>query len=436
MIPPPLETLDPVDEFLTVAFYTLDSPYEVEIGELRRTCKEHGLELLTKGYEVRGTWVQNAGIKPEFLLSVLEEYKCDILYVDADARIRQKPDFSFVDGDIAVHYRRGKELLSGTIFLRYTECTLLALREWVCMQQKTPGEWDQRVFQSVLAALTGKGMVKVTNLPPQYTQIFDRMAHNGEPVIEHMQASRRYKKVMSTVALKLPAVINKSRIRTHGNGSISIVRKDRVAEAYLDAKMDRCKGELRWMPKFIPGTSNLAVLQPIFAGNRCYIVGKGPSLDKATAKTFPDPRAPIIALNEAVLVIEKLDIPNPIFGLQQDAKLKDTCYPERAGIFVSQKAVPFYKDKPRVYAFSSLTYGLSINSLSVLAAIAIARSFGTKGFHFVSFDAATSRGKILDYAESVPYESVWGGDPKRFKTHRARMLASSRGLLVGWTTPK
>ncbi len=214
------------------------------------------------------------------------------------------------------------------------------------------------------------------------------------------------------------------------------MRKDKIAEAFLDDRMDRCKGELRWMPKFVPGTSDLATLQPIFVGNRCYIVGKGPSLDKVKERDIPDPRAPIIALNEAILTVEQLDIPNPMFGLQQDSKLKDSCYPERSGIFVSQKAIPFYQDKPRVYAFSSLSYGLAINSLSVLAAMAIARSLGSKGYYFVSFDAATSNGKELGYASTVPYDTVWGGDPKRFKKHKPRMMAAARGMIVSWITPK
>lgn len=423
-------------DYLVVAFYTVNTPYEREVEQLRETCEAHGLTLITKGYEQRGSWVQNAGIKPEFLLEMMEEHKCNLLYLDADARVRQKPDFSFVTGDLGVHYRHGRELLSGTMFLRYNKFTLLMLREWVCMQRNSPSKWDQRVLQAVLIQLRKSKMVEVTDLPPSYTQIFDRMSHHGDPIIEHMQASRRYKKAMNIMHKKLPAKIGKSQLRKHGDGSITIVRKDRVAEEYLDKNMDRCKGELRWRPKFIPGTVSLDSLQPIFAGNRCYIVGKGPSLDKIKEKDFPDPRAPIIALNESVLEVEKLDIPNPIFGLQQDAKLRDTCYPERAGIFVSQKAIPFYQDKPRVYAFSSLRYGLSINSLSVLAAMAIARAFGTLGFYFVSFDAATSDGKILDYADSVPYESIWGGDPKRFKTHKPRMMRAARGLIVGWVTPK
>jgi len=417
--------------FLVVAFYTKDTPYQEEAKELAKTCEEHGLTLVTKGYETRGSWVQNAGIKPEFLLAMMKEHKCDLLYVDADARIRQSVDLSFVEHDVAVHYRNEKELLSGTIFLRHTDAVMHLLREWVCMQQASPGDWDQKTLQDVIE----KVGIPVHNLPPQYTQIFDKMAHHGDPIIEHMQASRRYRRSIN-MRPKIPAKIGKSRLRVHGDGSVSIVRRDRVAERFLDEKMNRCKGERRWFPKFIAGSSKLTSLQPIFVGKRCYIVGKGPSLDKLKKRDFPDTKAPIIALNESVLEVEKLDIPNPIFGLQQDSKLRDTCYPETAGIFVSQKAVPFYEGKDRVYAFSSLTYGLSINSLSVLAAMAIARSFGVQGFYFICFDAATSGGKTLDYAKSVPYDATWGGDPKRFKTHKARMMHAARGLVVGWATPR
>jgi Nucleotide-diphospho-sugar transferase len=418
---------------IVVAFYTIDTPYEEEVRQLEASCKEHGLTLYAKGYKQRSSWVENAGIKPEFLLATMQERKCDLLYVDADARIRQSLDLSFVTGDIGVHYRHGRELLSGTIFLRYTECTMLMLREWVCMQQAYPREWDQRVLQKVITRLQKSNMITVTDLPPAYTQIFDTMAHHGEPIIEHFQASRRYKKEVS-MPVSIPARLGRVRIRTSEDGTVTIPRADRIAEAFLDEHMLRCRNELMWKPKFVEGTRSLSVLEPVFAGNRCYIVGKGPSLDKIKEKDFPDPRAPVIALNEAVLVIEQLDIPNPIFGLQQDARLKDTCYPEHAELLVSQKAIQFYDGKERVYAFSSLTYGLSINSLSVLAAMEIAKSFKTLGFYFVCFDAATS-GK-LEYAKSVPYSPAEVGDPKRFKGHKARMMHAARGLTVGWVTPR
>lgn len=420
---------------LVVGFYTKDTPYQNEAKSFRKSCEAHGLECYLKGYENRGSWVTNAAIKPEFLLETMKERKCDLLYVDVDARIRQKPDLSFVTGDIAVHYRDDRELLSGTIFLRYTEFTMLALREWACMQEGLPEEWDQRVLQKVLWSLSTRDMVTVTRLPAAYTQIFDTMKHHGQPIIEHFQASRRYKGAVG-MQVEIPTTIGRVRLRTHEDGTVTIARSDRVAEEFLDKNMLRCKNELVWKPKFVAGATSLHVLKPIFAGNRCYVVGKGPSLDKIKERDFPDPRAPVIALNEAVLTVEKLDIPNPIFGLQQDAKLKDSCYPETAELLVSQKAIQFYDGKPRVYAFSSLRYGISINSLSVLAAMEIAKSFGTMGFYFLCFDAATSNGKVLTYAKSVPYGSTQGGDPKRFKKHKARMMHSARGLTVGWATPR
>lgn len=176
------------------AFYTEDTPYEKEIQALRLSCLDNGLELFAKAYKSRGEWVKNAAIKPEFIATCFVLFpRENILYVDADAVIRKKPNFSAFDGDIGVHYKDGKELLSGTIFLRNNRITRKLINMWYDLQKQNETEWDQRVLQKLLEDHAEEIGVRVVNLPPTYTMIFDSMRHLGEPVIEHMQASRRYK---------------------------------------------------------------------------------------------------------------------------------------------------------------------------------------------------------------------------------------------------
>lgn len=188
--------------FIVCAFYTKDTFYEEEAKELIETADRFGLKYDIRGYESRGTWVRNASIKPEFIHAMLLEHPDDnILYVDVDARFRQYPSlYDDFNGDIGVHYRekkraqKGRELLSGTIFLRNNEAVRKLVKTWIDYQQAQQNTWDQRVLDQVIEEHAKALGVRVVNTPPQYTQIFDSMRECGPPVIEHMQASRRARK--------------------------------------------------------------------------------------------------------------------------------------------------------------------------------------------------------------------------------------------------
>lgn len=187
--------------FIVCAFYTKETFYETEAKELIATAERFGLRHDVRGYESRGAWVRNASIKPEFIRDMLLLHPDEnILYVDVDARFRQYPSlYDEFDGDIGVHYRerhgkKGAELLSGTIFLRNNEAVRRLAGIWIDAQRAQRDAWDQRVLQEVIERYAGELGIKVINTPPQYTQIFDSMRKYGEPVIEHMQASRRARK--------------------------------------------------------------------------------------------------------------------------------------------------------------------------------------------------------------------------------------------------
>jgi hypothetical protein len=57
-------------------------------------------------------------------------------------------------------------------------------------------------------------------------------------------------------------------------------------------------------------------LQGAYPGEKCWIVGKGPSLEFLRAEHFGV--GPVIALNQAIAMVEPLEIPNPIYSLQKD----------------------------------------------------------------------------------------------------------------------
>ena len=105
--------------FIVIAFYTKQTPYEQEILGLDKTCKEMGIHCHTKGYRNRGKWVRNAAIKPRFILEMMAKHPGrNLVYLDADARVRKYPGFfEDLDADIGIHYRRkrrNRELSSAT----------------------------------------------------------------------------------------------------------------------------------------------------------------------------------------------------------------------------------------------------------------------------------------------------------------------------------
>jgi hypothetical protein len=173
---------------LYVAYYT--PAYAGEADELVDTLKAHDLPYEVRLMQDRGQWVLNCGQKPWFIAEMRRAYpNRPLVYLDADARVRQRPSLFDVLGDIdlAVHYRRA-ELLSGTIYIGATDTATDLIERWAKECRAHPGSWDQRVLQKLVDE---DDDLDVYNLPASYTRIFDA-TDMGEPiVIEHMQASRR-----------------------------------------------------------------------------------------------------------------------------------------------------------------------------------------------------------------------------------------------------
>lgn len=174
---------------LYVSFYTPD--YAGEAAELVATLDAHGLEYVVTAMPSAGNWVANCGRKPYCIRSAMALYPGrPIIWLDADARVRQYPAlFDGLDCDFAAHWRHGTELLSGTLYFNPTAAALSLVDAWIREQDRRRGEWDQRVLADVVAGMTG---LKTLDLPWGYCRIFDGK-EQGEPVIEHMQASRRFR---------------------------------------------------------------------------------------------------------------------------------------------------------------------------------------------------------------------------------------------------
>lgn len=405
---------------LVISFYTIDTPYEQEIKKLEANLNELGLPHYFKGYESRGSWVQNCAIKPEFILHCLEQFPDEesILYVDCDAKLHSIPDPSFED--IGVHYKDGVKLLSGTIFLRNNKRVHTLICAWVKCQQINNTRWDQKILQETIAC---DSKIRVTRIPPQYTQIFDTMAKFGKPVIEHFQASRRYKGMINQ-----QRIVGGMRVRTNPDGSITLPRSNKTAIAILEKEYIKNKNENTWYPKGSV-TPDFIELLDMFKDKVVYIVGKGPSLDNLSKDNF-EPDALIICINESIRKIESLNLSNQLFMLQYDTRLRGTCHPNNTEtiLLLNRSICAWYSNHEKKYKYSNLNITGPV--ISATCAIMICKTLEVSLIRLIAFDACTNGD--TGYAKVVGYSSKVNGDPKRFLKHKVQIEKALSGLEYSW----
>ncbi|MDI9380270.1 MAG: putative nucleotide-diphospho-sugar transferase [Verrucomicrobiota bacterium] len=191
----PFATIDDVPASpplpMVVGYYTAGTGYEKEAKGLIESLRVYGLE-----YDIRAIqptdWQRATQYKATFLAEMVHLYHGQtIVYTDADSRIERYPAlFADMDGDIAFHRRRGRELLSGTLFLRCNDATADLMERWRAECLRRPNTWDQQCLDAALDGWRGR----VGTLPEEYCCIFDTRPMPAEPVIVHRQASRRLKR--------------------------------------------------------------------------------------------------------------------------------------------------------------------------------------------------------------------------------------------------
>jgi len=421
---------------ITIAFYTVNTPYEEEVKKL-----ESSLQILGLPYELfpiasKGNWVRNCAQKPLIIKEAMEKYPDeDILYVDADAIIHKNPVYFKKlppEVDIGVHYKNGKELLSGTIFIRNNKEMKRLVDKWILEQEKNPVEWDQKTLQRVVDTYDHK--INVDDIPSNYTQIFDLMKKEGDPIIEHFQASRKHRNAVSNVS-NIPEIIDGMRVRVARDGSFFLPRSSKDTRLYMDDNYDRVPGYLRWFPKMTMG-KDLAELAPAVKNKWICLVGKGPSLDRLSRSDFKNPQELVIGINESIFHLESLSLENIVFGFQQDERLNNKCKPKKAPIILSRQAAQWYTDHDNKYVFRLAEQGLQTNSLSAICLIKIFSSLGCKGFRLYCFDACVNGD--LAYAKVIGHSSSVGGTPNRFNAHRGVIEAKAKltEIELEWIMPK
>ena len=87
---------------------------------------------------------------------------------------------------------RMNELLGGTLYFANTEPAKELVRLWKKKCITAPRARNPELLDAAIKEMGSR--LKTKNLPPAYCKIFDTMKNIKDPVIEHFQASRRFKK--------------------------------------------------------------------------------------------------------------------------------------------------------------------------------------------------------------------------------------------------
>jgi hypothetical protein len=200
-----------------VAYYTRGTGYEEAVELLIGSLRRCGLQFSIRSIPDLGGWFRNTHFKAIFLLETLRRLQRCLLYLDADSVLHERPRLlETLDADIAVHYRElpndaPAELLSGTIYLRPGPATYELLGRWINFNTARPVCWDQVNLDAAICHTPG---LRVGHLPREYAFIFDSMrkeSPDARPVIEHFQASRRFRNKQYFDSMGFPVVDGRAR---------------------------------------------------------------------------------------------------------------------------------------------------------------------------------------------------------------------------------
>jgi MoaA/NifB/PqqE/SkfB family radical SAM enzyme/glycosyltransferase involved in cell wall biosynthesis len=181
-----------------ISYYTKNTGYENEYKKLESSLKRFSLDYEIVGIDSQGSWFNNCFYRTTFVKDMLNKHGRPVVWVDCDAIIQQDPQLlsTLSEFDFAFHPRvrsnGSTELLGGTMYFNCTVGALKLLAKWTELvnADRTKYRLDQSYLHEAVSTLHS---LKVYYLPATYCQIFDLMKDAGKPVIEHFQASRKYK---------------------------------------------------------------------------------------------------------------------------------------------------------------------------------------------------------------------------------------------------
>ena len=170
----------------------------------------------------------------------------------------------------------------------------------------------------------------------------------------------------------------------------------------------------------------LKYVKNLHLGQTAWIVGKGPSLRFLQAAHFGD--GPVMAMNEAIMVVQVLGLPNRLYTMQKDGCSHQPCVckpqgdapplvmlKERITLFLQRPGYSelcFPKHENAVYIQPEIDMGLPADAMSIRMCAAIARCMGCSEIVFLCCDSLANgdirkfdfrSGEIMEDSASVHY---------------------------------
>jgi len=217
------------NDIVYVSMYTHGTPYEQEVKVLDASLRKHNLFFEIVGIRPQGSWIKNTQMKPQVILQEMDKHNKDVVWLDADAEVMEKPVFfDTIKTDLAFHaltWRKGTpdefhEILVGTLYFRNNDKVRDFLRKWISINEQVDKP-DGETFQMLMNDAKGIG---VTELPAEYVRIFDSEHMKGvKPIIMHNQASRRFKEIVNTGLDPDNLIFSFINDRINGEDSCSVI---------------------------------------------------------------------------------------------------------------------------------------------------------------------------------------------------------------------
>lgn len=183
---------------LFVSFATAQTPYEEELEHLLESLERFGLDHRCEVVANRGSWQANSAFRPTWLLRLMDELERPLVWIDADAVIRARPvELERSGFDFMAFFHPDGRPAGGTLYFAPTPGGRRLLAGWEG-RARTPFErWPESHRKLTELHLRDAwrevgSELAVNRLEEPYLRIFDW--GSGEPVVEHYQASRRFKR--------------------------------------------------------------------------------------------------------------------------------------------------------------------------------------------------------------------------------------------------
>ena len=199
-----------MNKFIVIAMYTPGTPYEKERERLIKSLDKINVRRHLYQIPNLGNWTKNGQQNAVVILKAMEEHDCNIVFVDADAEIKEYPilfdDYKY---DMAIYplcyneerntHSKVKTLnyLTGTMFWRNCPDCKELLNEWVEMNNSNT-LIDEINIKTLLQSPKWQTF-NWAELPIEYCYIENHYKFEGveNPVICHYQAGERFAHIIN-----------------------------------------------------------------------------------------------------------------------------------------------------------------------------------------------------------------------------------------------